>query len=306
MIVHLNGALVEAAEAKVSIFDRGFLFGDGVYEGLRSVPGPDGAPVIIGSRLHEQRMREGLAEARITGFDPAALGTLTAELVRANSLPDAFVYWQVSRGTPPGAAGPDRPRVPTSRFPPTVVGFATPVPPLSECARPATKRVALRPDTRWQRGRLKSISLLGGVLAAMEAAELDAEDALMVRDGLVTEGTATNVFISTGGRIVTPSLESAPMLAGVTRQLILGEDPSIEERAVRVEELRGVQEIMLVGTKTMVSSVVLLDGRPVGDAADRGFGPGPASQRLLDILLRAIEHDIRTGAASGRPLVSHG
>lgn len=294
MLVHLNGKLVPAAQATVSVFDRGFLFGDGVYEGLRTTAGPGGGPVIIGKSLHDQRFAEGLREARID-FDAALIGPLTDALVRANNLVEAFVYWQVTRGTPAGDAGPNRPRVPKAgSVSPTVVGFAMPVTPVPQCVVPEVKRACVRPDTRWTRGHLKSISLLGGVLAAFEADERGADDAIMVRSGLVSEGTATNVVLSIGGALVTPSLESAPMLAGVTRALLLAADPSIVERPVSEAELRSADEVMLVGTKTMVASISHLDGQPVG----HGTHPGPAARALLATLVRAIAQDVGSAPAT--------
>lgn len=301
MLVHLNGQLVEHTRATVSIFDRGFLFGDGVYEGLRSTSNAQGEPVVIGLAHHAQRMRASLAEARITGFDTAALAPLTDELLRANNLVEAFIYWQVTRGTPPGDQGLARARVTKQNMAPTVVGFATAVPAVRDCKVPETRRVALRPDTRWSRGHLKSISLLGGVLAAFEADEQGDEDAIMVRDGLITEGTATNVFLYADNHYITPSLESAPMLAGVTRRLLLDECPGIEERPVTPAELFAAEEVMLVGTKTMVASVVAFDGRPVGAAPMRNLAPGPQSQRLLNLLVSAIERDVRSPAQPSSP-----
>lgn len=281
MRVHLNGQLVSAAEAKVSAFDRGFLMGDGVYEGLRATGGR-----VIALDRHIDRMRAGLGEARIRGFDPEALGPLTDELLRANSLNEAFVYWQVTRGAPPSTP-PFRTRIPPADMRPTLFGFASPVEPVSSWISPSVKRASVRPDTRWRRGHLKSISLMGGVLAAIEAHEFGDEDAILVRDGLVTEGSSTNVFLSIHGRLVTPSLESAPMLAGVTRAMLLEEDPSIEVRPVTEEELRRADEIMLAGTLTMIASISTLCGRPVGD----GRAPGPAARALLDTLVRAIRND---------------
>lgn len=280
MIVHFNGSLVPPAGAHVSPFDRGFLFGDGVYEGLRATRGH-----VIAIDAHVERMRAGLDETRIRGFDPATLPELTRALLDANNIESAFVYWQVTRGAP-RAGDPVRQRVP-SPMAPTVFGFVAPLPPLDEVTSPTLRRATVRPDTRWERGWVKAISLLGGVLAAIEADEAGCDDAVLVRDGLVTEGVATNVFIATGGRIATPSLESAPMLAGVTRRVLLEADPSIAQRPITEAELRAADEIMLVGTTTTVSSVTHLDGRPVGAA--RPGAPGPASRRLLATLRSAVE-----------------
>ncbi|MCA9305736.1 MAG: aminotransferase class IV [Phycisphaerales bacterium] len=281
MFVHLNGNLVPAGEARVSPFDRGYLMGDGIYEGLRATNGR-----VIALDRHVQRMRAGLGEARIEGFDPESLDAMTDELLRANRLEEAFVYWQVTRGAPE-AKPPFRTRIPPPSMRPTVFGFAAPVESVASWGEPSVKKASVRPDTRWTRGHVKSISLMGGVLAAIEAHEFGDDDAILVRDGLVTEGVSTNVFLSIGGRIVTPALESAPMLAGVTRALILDEDPDIEVRPVTEDELRRADEIMLAGTLTMVAGISTLCGKPVGD----GGAPGPASRSLLAALQRAIRKD---------------
>ena len=281
MFVHLNGNLVPAGEARVSPFDRGYLMGDGIYEGLRA---PSGR--VIALDRHAERMRAGLGEARIEGFDPESLGAMTDELLRANRLEEAFVYWQVTRGAPE-AKPPFRTRIPPAGMRPTVFGFAAPVESVASWNEPGVKKASVRPDTRWTRGHVKSISLMGGVLAAIEAHEFGDDDAILVRDGLVTEGVSTNVFLSVGGRTVTPALESAPMLAGVTRALILDEDPDIEVRPVTEDELRRADEIMLAGTLTMVAGISTLCGKPVGD----GGAPGPASRSLLAALQRAIRKD---------------
>lgn len=283
MLVHLNNELVPAERASVSVFDRGFLFGDGVYEGLRTTRGR-----VIGLHHHEERMDAGLKESRIHGFDARTLQDLTTQLIEANGLKDAAVYWQVSRGVPPAGA-PLRARVPHPDSRPTVFGYATPAKAISEYTKPEQRRLALRPDTRWTRGHLKSISLLGGVLAAIEADEQGCDDAVLFRNGVVCEGTATNVFIASGGRLVTPNLESAPMLSGATRALILEQDPSIEVRPIRVEELWTADEIMLTGTYTMVSAGTTLDGKPIGKPGVET--PGPMACRLLKTLVDAIEHE---------------
>ncbi|MEC9374229.1 MAG: aminotransferase class IV [Planctomycetota bacterium] len=283
MIVHLNGELVDAAEAHVSVFDRGFLFGDGVYEGLRATEGH-----IIGLALHVERMRAGLEEVRIRGFDPESIGSMSAALLDANVLGDAFVYWQVTRGAPePGA--PVRQRIPGEART-TVFGYAAPLPALDQCRTPAIRTASLQPDLRWLRGRVKATSLLGSVLAAIEADEAGCEDAIMHRDGVISEATAANVLISAGEEIATPELDGPPILDGVTRRLLLKEAPEIVVRPITVDELRGADEVMLCGTTTLVTSVTSLDGRPIGRFGAERW-PGPVSQRMLDALLTAIERE---------------
>jgi D-alanine transaminase len=288
VIVHLNGELLPADRAAISPFDRGFLFGDGIYEGLRSVGvhGPAGPPRrrVVAPLRHARRMNAGLAAVGI-GFDARALVPLTEALLDANGLTDAFIYWQVSRGTPPPGA-PVRSRVPSPGTRPTVFGYAAPIPGLAANAAPASKTASVQPDLRWQRGSIKNVSLLGNVLATIAAAveAPGAEEAILVRDGVVTEGTYTNVaVVGQDGVVATPALDSAPMLAGVTREVILHLDKSVVERPVRAGELTHAREVMLWGTTTMVTSVTAIDGRPVGDGR-----PGPHAQRLLNLLVGAI------------------
>ncbi len=313
MLVHLNGQLVPAERAQVSPFDRGFIFGDGVYEGLRAVRLAPAAPGhVIGLNRHIRRLAQGLAACRIE-WDARQLEPLTRELLAANDLADAFIYWQITRGCPPIIEGrPVRTRVPAPGVPlkPTVFGYCLPHAGLEKDERdgPATKRIRLQPDHRWHLGHIKSTSLLGNIIASMAGAAAAAGEAvdetLLVRDGLITEGTYSNVafvlpchrspssdFGASGGdpsklgcEIVTPSLDSAPILNGITRQILLDLDPSIVQRPVRVEELPAAREIMLWGTTTMVSSVTHVDGKPTAT----GAAAGPVARRLNSLLVRAI------------------
>jgi D-alanine transaminase len=298
VIVHLNGRLIPLEQAAISPFDRGFIFGDGVYEGLRAFRGR-----IVAMDRHIRRMGAALAESRID-WDPGQLHELSGALIEASGVPDSFLYWQVTRGAPaPGQ--PLRTRTPAGPMQPTVFGYCAQQSPIESFSIPPTVTAAVRPDTRWTRGHLKSTSLLGNVLAAIEGQEQSAQDVILVRDGLVAEGSATNIILALPGRngkpqLVTPSLDSVSILAGITRALLLEAVPEISARPVRVEELFRATEVMLVGSTSMVTSVTQLDGRTVGDGT-----PGPESRRLLGELVRAIlaEHDLpRLG---GSRLESH-
>jgi D-alanine transaminase len=292
MRVHLNGLLVSRDEARIDPFDRGFIFGDGVYEGLRAFRGR-----VRAIDRHVKRLRESLHAASID-FDAARLGPLSDELLRANGLTDAFLYWQFTRGTP-GPGQPVRARVPDGSMVPTVFGYAMERPPLERCTEPGTTTAALVEDLRWHRGRVKAISLLGNVMAAMEARECGAEDAIFVRGGLAGEATATNIFVVLpdgrgGSQIVTPSLESVSILAGVTRDLLLERMSEIVERPVRAEELARASEILLCGTNTMIASVLTLDGRPVGDGK-----VGPVARRLARTLVEVVGAELASPAMTG-------
>ncbi|MCA9311590.1 MAG: aminotransferase class IV [Phycisphaerales bacterium] len=284
MIVYLNGDYIDAAAAQVSAFDRGFLLADGIYEGLRAAPGG-----VIALGRHIDRMNGGLRELRITGFDAASLREPTFELLRRNNLEDAFVYWHVTRGA--AAPGPEaRRRVAAEVLPPTVFGYATPLPPLGSYVTPRTVRARLVQDCRWLRGHVKAISLLGSVVAGYEAAESGCEEAVLHREGRVTEGISTNVIVAFGDEVVTPTTDAASLLPGVTRSLMM-DRLGVSTRHIEVAELAGADEIMLIGTATVLVSVVELDGVPVGET---GMGqPGPVARslvrNLIDISLSNLE-----------------
>ncbi len=280
MIIYCNDEWVPAREARVSVFDRGFLFGDGVYEGLRAFDG-----VIVDLPRHIRRMEQGLAELRITGFDPARLGALSDEILRRNNLQDAFVYWQITRGAPASGEAV-RTRLPAWQSRPTLTGFAIPSKPLTDHATPATATAATVEDTRWTRLHVKSIALSANIVGAIEASEQGADEAIFVREGFVSEATASNVFAVIDGQVVTPELGTPPMLEGVTRALVLASDPAITVRPLPADELRKADEIMLVGSTAMVTSVTSLSGIPVGNGQI-----GPHSIRLLGLLVDAIRAD---------------
>lgn len=286
MIAHLNGSLVPLDHARISPLDRGFIFGDGVYEGLRAFGGR-----IVALDLHAARLDAGLREARIP-FDVSGLRRLADDLLAANRLRDAFIYMQVTRGTP-GPGMPPRSRLAPPGLSPTVFAFTTPTPGLDHYAAVPTKRCISTPDTRWLRGLVKSISLIGGILAGYEAAEAGSDDAILVRtmpDGraYAAESTSANLIIVTpAGEIVTPPLDHAPILAGVTRDLVLRAAAkagvTIAQRPIPEPELHLAREVLLLGTLTMVTAVTTLNGRPVGNGH-----AGPVAASLLALLCRAI------------------
>ena len=168
--------------------------------------------------------------------------------------------------------------------------------PLHAQREPATKKVITCRDIRWELGWLKSISLMGNVMLAARADVARCEEAILLRGGdehgrggLVSEGLATNVLLVLAGdggvmELVTPALDSAPILSGVTRQFLLKLDPKIRERAVPAADLSRAQEVMLLGTTTMVTSVIEIDGRRIGDGTS-----GPHAHRLLRLLLEGLE-----------------
>lgn len=277
MIVHLNGSLIPADQATISPLDRGFIFGDGVYEGLRAESGR-----VVALPLHTARLRRSLGLTAIEGFDPASIQSVVSPLLDANSLTDAFIYLQITRGTPPPGA-PVRDRRPSRGASPTVFAYAQAEGPIRTFERPRTIRAITCADVRWTMGHIKATSLLPNVMASIEAADAGADDAIFVRGDIVAEATASNVFIVRNGAIATPALDSASLLAGVTREVLCQAMPEIDQRIVTRAELGAADEIFLTGTRTVVASVTHLDGKPVGSGTI-----GPVAQRVLAILRPAI------------------
>jgi len=255
VIVHLNGKLIDSTEARVGVFDRGFLMGDGIYEGLRAAGGR-----VLDLEKHAERMRDGLAVARLEGFDPNSLAEIIPPLIEANGLRNAFIYVQVTRGEP-GSTGPKRSRVLEGGSGPTVFAYAEEI---ELIETPKTLRACVIEDKRWTYGNVKAISLMGGVIAAFEARDRGAEDAILVRNGQLTEASATNVFIAKNGVLATPPVRSGYILGGVTRDVLIEAMPEVEVREIPERELYEADEIVLTGSKTQVASVIELDGKPVG------------------------------------------
>lgn len=277
--VYLNGEYLPKSDAHVSVDDRGFLLGDGVYE---VTPFYEGVP--FGLDRHLQRMREGLAFMRIA-FDPSSLDDMHRELVRRNGLESAersLVYVQVTRG-----AAPRTHYFPTVAVEPTVYAYAAP------WSRPADDvwdrgfRAITVPDRRWSRVDIKTIGLLPNALAYQAAKDVGVDDAILVRDGVALEGAHQNFWAVIDGTVVTHP-KTNHILPGITRAVVLElaeeEGVPVRERAIAVEELAGAEELFFTGTTGEVRPCVEVDGRPVGDGA-----VGPVTRRLSDAFLRRIE-----------------
>ena len=254
----LNGQIVPPSKAKISPFDRGFLFGDGVYEVVRFFGG-----VGVGMAQHLARLRKSLADAKIKGFDAGDLTRICTALLHADALSDAVVYLQVTRG-----AEDTRRHVPADDLIPTVFAYATASPGLDALARPQSISCITVPDERWRKCSIKSISLMGNVLASLTAAESGAEEAILHRGGFVSEGSRTNIFAVHAGRLITPQVDvEPPILHGVTRAMVLDAGRAngmrLETRPLRVQELKQADEIFVTSTHRLIAAVTQLDGRPV-------------------------------------------
>jgi len=278
--VYLNGEFIPAAEAQVSVFDRGFLFGDAVYEVIRYF---DGHP--YGMDLHVQRLHRTLGEVRFAHFKAEEIVRLGRELLARNDRRDACVYWQISRGV-----GTGRAHLPPADMRPTVFGCVDPTPPLAECITPAEVAATMHEDWRWARCDIKSTNLLPNILGKLDATDRGAQEVIFHRGGRVSEGGSTSVLIALGGRLIMPPIDDPDLsiLHGITRRIIArlpGAD--LIERPVTVAELRGASEIILAGTRTLLAAVTSLDGRPVGDGR-----AGPMATSLLARFVEAIRSAI--------------
>ncbi|MFT3686288.1 MAG: aminotransferase class IV [Phycisphaerales bacterium] len=291
MLAYLNGEFLPADQVRVSPFDRGFLFADGVYEAVRSGPALAGktGPRFVGMNRHVRRLTRSLGELRID-FDARELARVSAELVKRSGIEQALIYFQVTRGAPDLATQPARSHTPPAGMKPTVFAFVRPAAVVDfQNPTPLIKKCVTLPDLRWHRCDIKSISLLGNALASRGAADAGADEAVLLREApggekTLSEGALTNVLVVTSkGELVTPPLETNTVLPGITREILLDLEPSIRQGAVSERELREAREVMLLGTTAAVTSVTQLDGKPVG-----GGTPGPVAQRLAVVLARAI------------------
>ncbi len=276
-IAYLNGRFLPLAEACVPVLDRGFIFGDGVYE---VIPVYAGKPFRLAHHL--QRLANSLAAVRID--DPHQADEWTAlidELIRRNGGGDQSVYLQVTRGIAPR----------DHRFPedsrPTVFLMSNPFRPVPEAElRDGVTAVTLN-DIRWEHCHIKSISLLPNILLRQQAIEQGAAEAILLRHGQVTEGAASNVFIVSDGVIVTPPKGDC-LLPGITRDLVveLAMEHALpcEERAIPEAELRRATEIWLTSSTKEILPVTRLDGIAVGDGQ-----PGPLWQTMIGHYRRFVD-----------------
>jgi D-alanine transaminase len=297
-VIFLNGSFLPAEDAKVSVMDRGFLFSDGVYEGVGVLDGH-----LVDNDAHLERFERSMREIQIANpHSRAAWTKFEEELVRRNEISEGFLYLQITRGVA------ERDFVFPTSAEPTVMMF-TQAKTIAQ-APAAEKGIAVITvaDQRWKRRDIKSVSLLAQVLAKQAAKEAGAQEAWMVEDGFVTEGGSSSAFIITpAGKIVVRPLSNA-ILPGITRKslLRLSQEAGIalEERLFTVEEAYGAAEAFLTSASNFVLPVVSIDGRPVGDGK-----PGPLTQRLRYLYLDMARTPRRVGsrnpAASG-PFPSKG
>ena len=266
---HLNGARLPLDQARISPLDRSFLFGDGIYEVMP----------VYGGRLfrapsHLERLARSAAAIQLTNPHSAAQWqALLQDLVDANGGGDQYVYLQLSRGAEHG-----RNHAPLPRIAPTVFAYSSPWPePAASTLRDGLACITAQ-DTRWARCDIKSVSLLANVLLRQQAVDAGAAETILLRDGELTEGSASSVHVVRDGVLITPA-NSTRILPGTTRSLIeeLADGLGIARRNVRVTaaELRSADEIWLGAATREVQPVTRLDGAAVGTGL-----PGPVWRRI--------------------------
>ncbi len=273
-IAWLDGRYLSIAEARISPLDRGFLFADAVYEVLP----------VYGGRVfllepHLERLERSLAALRIASpQDRAQWRRVIGGLVARNGGGDLLVYLQVSRGAEHG-----RSHVPRGSTP-TVFAFASRTPPPPAAPPPGIAAITAA-DTRWARCDIKSTALLANILLKWQAEEAGAAEALLLRDGHLTEGSSSSVHVVTGGVLHSPPL-SPEVLPGTTRELLLelARRADNESRIGEVPEsmLRGADEIIVASAGGGIRAVTRLDGEPVGQGE-----PGLVYRRIFAALVES-------------------
>lgn len=284
-VVYLNGRFVPRREAVVSVEDRGFNFGDGLYEVVRIA---GGNPFRI--KAHLDRLKAGAGDLGIPllpeGND---LAEAVLELARRNGVEEGTVYLQLTRGHAPRShAFPEDPS-------PTLVMLAKPLAGPGEDLFRTGARAVTRPDLRFGYCEIKTIGLLPNVLAYNQARSLGCYEALLVRDGKMTEGCLSSAFCVRGGTVFTHPVDN--ILPSVSRRFLIDglrrEGVEVKEEAVTVEELLDADEVLLAGTTTEVLAIVEVDGHRIGNGR-----PGQIARRGRELFQGDLER-IRWGEAQG-------
>ena len=268
-IVYLNGQYMPLGEARIPVLDRGFIFGDGIYEVL---------PIYGGRPFrwpeHRARLRRSLSRLRIElPLSDDDLAAIIDELVGRHDYHNQFVYLQITRGVAPRDHAFPNPAVA-----PTVFAMTSPfAPPGPELVEAGIRAITL-PDERWLNCDIKSTSLLGNVLARQTAADHDAREAILFRDGFLTEASASNVWVVRGDTVLGPRKDRRMLegiRVGLVESLCRTSGLAFEQRNICREEVLAADELMVTSATKEILAVTTLDERPVGDGR-----PGPVFRRL--------------------------
>lgn len=280
-IVYLNGEYLAADEAKISIFDRGFIFGDGVYEVV---------PVILGKLVDKQyfyeRLDRSLNELSIAWpCSREEYVQVMNELIERNELEEGIVYSQVTRGIA------EREFHFPDDTPPTFMAFTTPMELLDTPAATTGIKVVTTPDLRWKRRDIKSINLLGQCMAKQDAVSQGAKEGWMVEEGVVTEGVSSSAYIVKDGRVITRPLSNS-ILPGIRRRTLLeladAVGISIEQRLFTVDEALAADEAFISSATAMALGVVEIDGHQIGNGT-----PGPVTTKMRELYTERVLEEAR-------------
>jgi D-alanine transaminase len=281
-VVYVNGAYLPEAEATVSVFDRGFLFADGVYEVSAVLEGR-----LVENAGHLARLERSLAALDMRApASGAEIAAIQRELIARNGLDEGVVYLQVTRGAA------DRDFAYPRDAEPTLVLFTQEKTILANPAADKGIAVITLPDIRWRRRDIKTVGLLAASMAKQAALDAGANDAWMVEDGIITEGSSNNAFIVTNDRrIVTRALSDA-ILHGITRRAVLRlaehEGLSVEERGFTPEEAYEAREAFSTSASSFVMPVVRIDEHVLGNGV-----PGPVTEKLRRLYIEMALADAR-------------
>jgi D-alanine transaminase len=284
-IAFLNNTFLPLKDARISVMDRGFLFGDGVYEVI---------PVYAGKlfRLHHhlKRLRNSLDAVRIDNpLSNKDWESMLTELVNRNEEPELAIYLQVTRGV---AAKRDHAFPPECK--PTVFAMSSSMPPPVDIDKVSGITAVTLPDIRWKLCNIKAITLLPNVMLRQQAIDADAAEAILIRNGYAVEGAASNVFIVKNGMLITPP-NGPTLLPGITRDLVIElaakHAVPYREAAISESELFSADEIWLTSSTREISPVTLLDETVIS----KGI-PGPLWQHMIR-LFQDCKSAIRCGEA---------
>jgi D-alanine transaminase len=284
-IVYVNGEFLPEEEAKISVFDRGFLFADGVYEVSTVIRGK-----LVENEGHLKRLGRSLAELKMAPpCSDAEIERVQKEVVARNQLDEGMIYLQVTRGAA------DRDFAFPEDAKSSLVMFTQEKSVLESKSAEKGISVVTLPDIRWKRRDIKTVGLLAQSLAKQQALDAGANDAWMVEDGYITEGSSNNAFIVTAdGKLVTRDL-SNEILHGITRKAVLAlaerDGIEIEERAFTPEEAYEAAEAFSTSASSFVMPVVRIDDRIMSNGA-----PGPVSKRLRELYIEMALAEVEAQA----------
>ena len=273
--VYVNGEYLPETEAKISVFDRGFLFADGVYEVSAVMNGK-----LVDYPAHMERLGRSLKELRMDWpCTREELDQMHQEMIRRNNLSEGIIYMQVTRGAADRAFNFPKPPVKSS-----LVAFTQAMKLVDNPNAVTGIKVITTPDLRWARRDIKTVMLLAPALGKQEAYEKGAQEGWMVEDGYVTEGTSSNAYIVKDGKVITRGL-SNEILAGCTRRALFRlakeHGVQIEERKFTPEEAYAADEAFLTSASQFVMPIVEIDGHRIG-----GGQPGPVVRKLRELFLQ--------------------